>query len=831
MTASRGYRSADYPNGIDVDDAQYMSSLIPQERGFLWPISDVINGNEEKGRKPVKDFIREVNKYPGLLDIIQSIEGIINKRSSHASGVILYGDDPYETASFMRTPSGDLITCYDLHMAEASGDTKYDYLVTEISDKIIQCYELLKQDNLIPDISLRDWYNKYIHPEVLDTTDKQIWTHLAEGDIMDVFQFSTGVGLAIAKRLKPQNPQEMTVANAIMRLMSEKDKESQQDRYVRIKTQGIGAFEREMRLAEMPDEMRKIMHKYCDPYYGCCAIQEQAMELLMDVAGFTLGESNSARKIIAKKQMSKIPELKEKVFASFSNTKSAEYFWENIVAPQLGYAFSYNHSLPYSFVGMQTIYLATHYNPIYWDTACIIVNSGSLEDASEEELVDIYEPEGQDLSEGTTFEDLPDKSAKIKKTASTNYAKVAKAIGDARKIGINVSLANINQSLFGFRPDAKNNRILYGLKGMLNIGDDFIKEIISNRPYSSPKDFYYRVNPKKQAMISLIKGGAFDEMTERRFLMGWYIWETCDKKSRLTLQNLPSIIKYNLLPEETEEQIMARRVYEFNRYLKAISKGKVQKDCYLLDERATNFLVELGAENLIKEQGMIISAKDWDKIYQKHMDIFRDWLTKNKDKVLNELNFKIFQEDWIKYAGERGKDNYSAWEMETLCFYYHDHEMKNANFAKYGCADFFRLPEEPKVERTFPAKDGKEIRIYELKRICGTCIAKNKNKGIVSVLTPTGVVDVRFRKEYFSLFDRRISAIGADGKKHIIEKSFFDRGSMVLITGMRRGDEFVAKKYSHTGSHQLYKITEILPNGEFVLQHERAKGELEEDEE
>ena len=54
---------------------------------------------------------------------------------------------------------------------------------------------------------------------------------------------------------------------------------------------------------------------------------------------------------------------------------------------------------------------------------------------------------------------------------------------------------------------------------------------------------------------------------------------------------------------------------------------------------------------------------------------------------------------------------------------------------------------------------------------------------------------------------------------------------MVLITGMRRGDEFVAKKYSHTGSHQLYKITEILPNGEFVLQHERAKGEMEEDEE
>ena len=204
-----------------------MSSLVPQERGFLWSINDVVYGNEEKDRRPVAPFIREVNNYPGLLDIIMSIEGLVNKRSSHASGVILYGNDPFETASFMRTPSGDLITCYDLHKAEAAGDTKYDFLVTEISDKIIKCFELLVEDNVIAKMGLRDLYNKYIHPEVIDTSDKRIWEHLAAGDVLDVFQFSTGVGLAIAKKLKPQNPMEMTAANAMMRLMSEKDKESQ----------------------------------------------------------------------------------------------------------------------------------------------------------------------------------------------------------------------------------------------------------------------------------------------------------------------------------------------------------------------------------------------------------------------------------------------------------------------------------------------------------------------------------------------------------------------------------------------------------------------------
>lgn len=83
LTACRGYRSDDYPDGIDVDQAQYMSSLIPQERGFLWPIKDVIHGNAEKDRQPVHAFIREVNQYPGLLDIIERIEGSISSGPLH----------------------------------------------------------------------------------------------------------------------------------------------------------------------------------------------------------------------------------------------------------------------------------------------------------------------------------------------------------------------------------------------------------------------------------------------------------------------------------------------------------------------------------------------------------------------------------------------------------------------------------------------------------------------------------------------------------------------------------------------------------------------------
>lgn len=121
-----------------------------------------------------------------------------------------------------------------------------------------------------------------------------------------------------------------------MRLMSDKNKESQQDRFVRIQNSGLEAFDAEMDQALFTKEQKNLMHKHCDQYYGCCALQEQMMELLMDIANFSLGEADFARKVVAKKQMTKIPELREQVYSRFTNEKTADYFWETAIAPQLG---------------------------------------------------------------------------------------------------------------------------------------------------------------------------------------------------------------------------------------------------------------------------------------------------------------------------------------------------------------------------------------------------------------------------------------------------------------------------------------------------------------
>ena len=801
LTACRGYIGpvpGDYSegeegsnSGIDVDEAQYMASLIPEERGFLWPIHDVVFGNEAKGRRPVTTFVKEVEKYPGLLDIIIAIEGLVNKRSSHASGVILYDGDPFEHGAFMRTPKGEIITAYDLHDSEYMGLTKYDFLVTEVQDKLVQAIQLMQEDGQIePELSLREVYDKYFHPSVLPLDDEKIWDALDNVSVINTFQFDSQVGAQVAKKLRPRNVLEMADANGLMRLTGEEGEERPMDKYARFKN-NIKLWYDEMTNCGLTKEEQSALEPYFKDSYGVPPSQEQLMRMLMDpkICHFTLAEANAARKIVGKKQMSKIPELKQKVLAQAASPKLGAYVWKYGAGPQMGYSFSVIHALAYSFIGVQTLYIATHWDPIYWNTACLIVNSGATD---------------------------PDNSG------STDYSKMAKAMGEILNAGIAIGLPNVNTSGFGFKPDAKNGQILYGLKAMLNVGDDVIDRTLALRPFSSPRDYLNRVKPGKQAMISLIKGGAFDTMMDRKTCMGWYIWETCDKKKRLTLQNMGGLIKHNLLPETTEEQVIARRVYEFNRYLKA---GKKNTDSYLLDVRGINFLQELGYDFLIDvaetgETTMKIAA--WDKQYQSWMDVFRKWIAADKENILQSLNEKIFLEDWNKYA----LGTISAWEMEALCFYYHDHELKNVNRAKYGFVNFFDLPENPVVESTF-MRGGKEINIFKLSKICGTCIAKNKTKSSVSLLTVDGVVNVKFRKEYFALFDKQISARGADGVKHVVEKSWFNRGSMIVVMGIRSGDDFVSKKYASTGGHQLYKIDSIDEWGDLTLRDSRYQGEAE----
>lgn len=438
--------------------------------------------------------------------------------------------------------------------------------------------------------------------------------------------------------------------------------------------------------------------------------------------------------------------------------------------------------------------LAYRWPIIYWNTACLIVDTGGSEN--------------------------------IEGNKSTNYDKLARGIGKMRSAGIKISLPDINKSSYTFKPDVENNQVLFGLRGMLNVGEDVINDTINKRPYTSIKDYYNKVHPNKQAMISLIKGGAFDAMEDRKFAMAWFIWETCDKKKKLTLSNLSGLIKHNLMPERTEEDKTARRVFEFNRYLKKVCANS-NKDIYILDARAIDFLTEMGYENLIhsKDSVAVMGAKDWNAKYQKWMEVLRNWLNENKDEVLDNLNKSIFLTDWDKYA----QGTYSDWEMAALCFYYHPHVLTNVNNERYGFEDFAQLPKEPVIEDTYNIH-GHTVNIFKIARLAGTCIAKDKMHHTISLLTTSGVVNVKFVKDQFAYFDKQISQRNPDGTKTVVEKSWFTRGNLLIVQGIRSGDTFMCKKYSRTAGHRLAKITRVNSDNSLEIQEERAQGDYEDEE-
>ena len=462
-------------------------------------------------------------------------------------------------------------------------------------------------------------------------------------------------------------------------------------------------------------------------------------------------------------------------------------------------------ALAYSFIGYQTAYLATKWSPIYWDTACLVVNSGSLEEDEE------YEFDDEDNIK--------------KKEKGTNYEKLAKAIGEIVEAGIEVSLVNINTSDYGFEPDVENNRILYGLKALSNINAETIEKIKSGRPYVGIKDFMIRCPLTKTAMFNLIKAGAFDEVEHnlngRKEIMAYYVLKVSEPKSKLNLINWSGLVSHNIVPKELELQ---RRVYAFNKYIKSINKTSVDymltEPCIQFLERFVPTMMEIVETN---ENGeFVLSKAKWDTTYQSLMDPAREWLKNSQQEVLKEYNEVLFKEVWDKYAS----GTTSAWEMSSLCYYHGDHELKNVNMIKYNLADFNSLT-SCEVD-TYFKRNGVNIPIYKLYRIAGTVISKNDSRHTISLLTTTGVVPVKFTKDYFAMFKRQISQVQADGSKKVIEKSWFKRGTMLMITGFRRDDQFVAKTYASTQTHQLYKITDII-GSEIKLQHERVSGDCSEE--
>lgn len=839
LTAARGL-------GIDVDVAQYISSLIPADRGMLRSLSECYYGDEENDWAPIKQFIIEMNNYPELWQVAQKIEGMICGYGIHAGGVI-FVDEPFtESTALMRAPDGTICTQFELHDDEAVSLIKYDALSVEAMDKIHNCIDLLCDYGYAErKPTLKETYESLIGIYNLERDDPKMWKMVWNHKINSLFQMEKQSGIQGIAALHPTSVDDLATLNSVIRLMAqEKGGEIPTEKLARFKAHPQ-LWDEEMERWGLTSEERALLHEQLDTSYGICESQEGFMTLVQtpECGGFNLTWADRLRKSIAKKNPKEFDQLTEEYYNNIKEKglsyNLCNYVWKVLVAYSRGYGFNKSHTLAYSLIALQEMNLAYKYPIIFWNCACLISDAGGNEEeeeideeAIEENKVEEDYPtemenfdEEEDVAVGGYDEDegsdgypvevkILDNGKKKKKTKSTNYGKVASAIGKIKSTGVKIVAPDINESTYTFSPDVEQNYIRYGISGITRIGEDLIKTIISNRPYSSIEDFLNKVKLTKPQMINLIKAGAFDKFGERVTIMKEYVGLISDTKKRLNLQNMKMLMDFGLIPESLDFE---RRVYNYNKYL----KGFKEDNYFLLNNIAfkffeNNFDVDLLVPALT-ESGFKIDQKVWDKIYQKKMDPIRNWIKQNQQDLLDKVNNKLTEDIWNKYC----LGTISKWEMDSISCYIHQHELTWVDNEEYGFSDFFNLPENPEIDRYIPIK-GKDVPLFKLRRIAGTVLDRDKSKKLVTLLTTSGVVTVKIYGGVFAQYDKQISQKGADGHKHIIEKSMFSRGNKIIVTGVRQEDSFLAKTYAKTKYHKVEQIVEV-NNGQLTIKAERAE--------
>lgn len=811
--------------GIDVDIAQYIASLVPSERGMLWSLHDCYYGNEEDDRKPVAQFVKEMDNYPELWDTIQKTEGLIVGYGEHAGGVI-FVDEPFtESTALLRAPNGDIMTQFDLHRAEDASLIKIDLLSVEAIDKIQFCLDLLVKYGYIKEYpTLRETYENCIGIYNLERKAPEMWHMVWEHKINSLFQMEKQSGINGIQLVHPSSVDDLATLNSVIRLMAqEKGAEMPLNKFARFKANPHLWIE-EMESYGLTQDEIELLRRELDVSYGISESQEKFMKLvqLPECGGFNLTWADRLRKAIAKKNPKDFDQLTKEYYDNIKEKglsyKLCDYVWRVCVGMSRGYGFNASHTLAYSLIALQEMNLAYKYPIIFWNTACLISDSGGAQSELDEEEEPVEEPEEiesqvESFIENDETEDDEDsvEDAKKPKKASktTNYGKISAAIGKMNMAGIAIAPPDVNSSTYTFSPDVEHNVIRYGLSGITRVGDSVIDSILRARPFSSIEDFLARVKVNKTQMINLIKSGAFDSFGDRITIMHQYIDLISDVKKRITLQNMKMLIDFGLIPEEYD---MERKVYNFNKYLKKFKNG----DYYELDNITFNFYnnsfnVDLCAPSADSESGFKIKQTVWDNIYKKSMDKIRPWVKKENARLLEEVNNRLTEDTWNKYC----LGSLSKWEMDSISCYIHEHELAHINTR--GLDRFYSLSESPEIEKYIPIK-GKMIPVFKLARIYGTVLDRDKSKKTVTLLAPDGVVTVKIYGGVFSEYDKQLSEVGADGHKHVTRRSEFSRGNKIIITGIRTGEsEFLAKKYSKTPWHLVETIDFVDEQGNITL--------------
>ena len=482
-----------------------ISKMIPQELGIT--IDKALKMNPD-----LKKLYDTDETVTNLIDMAKRLEGLPRHCSMHAAGVVICQKPVDEYVPLSRAADGTITTQFIMTTLEELGLLKMDFLGLRTLTVIQNAVLLARRKQ--PELNINQ----------IDYNDQKVLDYIGTGKTDGVFQLESAGMKGFMKELKPHNLEDVIAGISLYR-PGPMDFIPQ---YIRGKNDSSSIT------YDCP-QLEPILA----PTYGCIVYQEQVMQIVRDLAGYSLGRSDLLRRAMSKKKAA-VMEKERKIFIYGDEETGVPGCIKNGIDEQTAnkiydemidfakYAFNKSHAAAYAVVSYQTAWLK-YYFPVEYMAALM-----------------------------TSVIDNP--------------SKVSEYIYACRQMNIKILPPDVNCGMYGFSVD--NGAIRYGLSAIKSVGRPVIESLVSEREqngeYRSLKDFMERNTQQmnKRAVENFIKAGALDclEGNRRQKMMVYQqISDSISQDRKNSLVGQMSL--FDLVSEEDKKEFEIRmpNVEEFGK--------------------------------------------------------------------------------------------------------------------------------------------------------------------------------------------------------------------------------------------------------------------------
>jgi DNA polymerase-3 subunit alpha len=431
--------------GVELSVINSITDKIPVVQGKVHKLKDALELPELRHLKDSTD-----PKLRKLIEYSLVLEGFNRNSSLHAAGVVIAPGPISNFVPLYKTPQTDVATQYNMKDLEEAGLLKMDFLGLRTLSIIDNTLEQIRRN-----------HNVVIDIDAVPLTDTKVYEMLGKGQTLAVFQFESEPMQNAMRQLKPSNLEDLIAMNALYRPGP---------------MDNIPDFIARKQGRKPIDYMHPAMQPILERTYGIIVYQEQVMQLVQALAGFTLAQSDLMRRAMGKKDLALMAEQEalfvDGALATQNMPKELAKEIFSLIRKFAQYGFNKSHSAAYAYVAYQTAWLKAHY---------------------------------------------PAEFLAANMTAELNdQAKIVALSEEAGRFGIKVVPPDINKSMATFQ--AREGVIYFGMAGIRNVGVGVVESIITTRstnPIQSVYDLTSRVDPRqinRRVLEALICAGAFDSL-------------------------------------------------------------------------------------------------------------------------------------------------------------------------------------------------------------------------------------------------------------------------------------------------------------------------------